>query len=174
MKERILADYFKWHQNTHESGVFHTINVVYQWLYDQGILEKEAFLFVREEDDIDFAVDVNRLKPYMDQILALDIPMIIEAVALIFARHCPLCRCTGAFYLNASMLTYRSNGCISKVIEIPQVIHLNNEACDMVRETYLKSGTKEAVKKAFSLFFSEEDDSAQKEKLEQFYAKYEI
>ena len=122
------------------------VNHLYEWLYNNGVLEKVSFWFRDYEDKVYFALDVEALLPYHKNMEHSKVTDAALAVHHIFdEKHRP-CRYSGAIQLGWIMATYRDNGgCIGSSWECDLVKMLQTRTVQKVLDIQNKHGVKEAV-----------------------------
>ena len=134
-------------------------NQMYEWLYNQGILKQVSFEFKDYSDMTFFALDVNDLAPYREQMESCGILDAEIAVHHIFDEEYTPCLYSGAFQIGWTMMTYRdTDGTVSRSWECGLVKSLATYAADDVLEIKNKSSVKAAVSEAFELLKFEPSD----------------
>lgn len=134
------------------------VNDVYGWLYHTGILRNVSFEFKDYSDMVFFALDVNDLKPYREQIENSGIKDISLAVHHIFDAEYTPCIYSGAIQLGWTMQTYRdTDGTVNKSWETGLIQDLNNSAVHDILDIRKEKGVKAAVSQAFELSGFEPD-----------------
>ena len=128
------------------------VNTAYGYLYEKGILQKVAFEYVQQDENIYFAIDANDLLSYRKELEAAEIPNIALATREIFDEHYTPCLYSGAIELTWTMATHRDfDGTVERSWEIEPCRHLESNQVLDVREVLESKGVKEAVKYVFSL-----------------------
>lgn len=166
--ERIISDtYVKGKKyifgddpNTEFNKKIVAVNNMYSWLYEQGILEKAAFVYKDYSDVTYFAVDAKDLEPYRKEMEASNIDGAALAVPHIFDVYYTPCEYSGAIQLGWMMKTYRSvDGCVGSSWECDLIKNLNVDGIYKIYDIQREKGTKEAVKALFDEFNWEKDEN---------------
>ncbi len=130
-----------------------SVNRMYRWLYDNGILEEQSFRFKDCGDKVYFALDVKQLEPYREQMLNCGNNGAAMAVESIFDLDYLPCRFCGAFQLTWTMNYYRDNGgCVGPSHECAVCATLGNSEANKVHEILNKDGSVAAVKYLYDQF----------------------
>ena len=94
---------------------------MYQWLYKNDILRKEAFLYTEnsstEELEVSFAIDTENLLPYRKKMETSGVKDADLACRYIFGDkgyETSPSKYSGSIFLSWSMLTYRGQLCVSR------------------------------------------------------------
>jgi len=182
---RIICDsYIKkdkqlWGDDPHDSfnQRIMAVNNMYGWLYDQGILEKVSFVFKDYAGASHFALDVNDLIPFRQEMEKAGIKDNQLAIRHIFDEHYTPCTYSGAIQPGWTMSSYRSvDGCVGRSWECGLVQHLNTTGIYDVLRVREEQGVKAAVTALFGMFkwfptLSEEKSAALDTKIRSAAAK---
>lgn len=164
--ERILLDYYKkdkktmWGDDPHEpyNQKILSVNNMYGWLYEQGVLREVSFRFKDYSDMSYFALDVKALVPYREQMLNSGIENADISVHHIFDEEYSPCLYCGGIQLSWPMLTYREfDGTVERSWECSMVQGLKSHVVLDVEQIKNKQGTKAAVSAAFDFYELEPD-----------------
>lgn len=129
------------------------VNNMYGWLYEQGILEKTAFVYKDYTDTTYFAVDAKNLEPYREEMEESKVDGAALAVSHIFDVYYTPCHYSGAIELGWMMQTYRDvDGCVGGSWECDLIKCLNTEGIYKISDIQREKGTKEAVKALYAEF----------------------
>lgn len=129
------------------------VNNMYGWLYEQGILEKVAFVFMDFEDCTEFALDVKDLEPYRKEMAQAQIDDAGLASWHIFDKPYFPCTYSGAIELGWTMNSYRDvDGTVGRSWECGLVKSLNTEGVYKIAQVKDEIGVKAAVKALYAQF----------------------
>jgi hypothetical protein len=111
--------------------------------------------FVRKEYPdgiVYFAVDLNQLYPYRNEMLWSGIPNAAEIVDFILINNHPVCKYSGATQLTSPMITYRKNGWnVGSSCEIDLVSDLATPYAEYIRNIREERGIREAIRELFNI-----------------------
>lgn len=129
------------------------VNDMYGYLYNKGILKKEAFQSKDYPEALYFAVNTKMLEPFREEMLNSGIENADLAVKHIFDEKYDTCVYCGAITLGWLMVTYRDTcGCIGKSWECYGCKALNTSAVSKIGNVKYAKGVTEALKYEWSFF----------------------
>lgn len=135
-----------------------SVNNMYGWLYEQGILREESFKFKDYSDMSYFALDVKDLEPFREQMLNSGVEGAELAVQHIFDEDYTPCLYSGAIQLSWTMLSYRDfDGTVSRSWECGMIQGLQSHTVLDVEQIKNEQGVKAAVEATFDFYGLEPD-----------------
>lgn len=152
MKSRIICDYYwkgpKNIQENHPEVI--AIHDIYEWLYNNGILMKEASVAKDYDTGCHFCLNAAKLEPYRQQMLDCGIMNAALAVEILLDRPIAPCRFTGSITLSGPMASYRSvDGIVSSSWECYMIQFFDIEGAMEVYDVLQRDGAEAAVAAMF-------------------------
>jgi len=164
--------------NTEFNRKILSVNNMYGWLYEKGILEKTSFVFKDYEGTAYFAVNAKDLLPYREQMEKAEIGGAALAVQHIFDEPYTPCIYSGAIELGWTMRSYRSvDGCVGSSWECGLIQCLNIDGIYKIAEIKDELGVKAAVCALYDQFdwnLTLPEQARYQEALEHFNAEAHI